>query len=54
MRDKSKAIPVDFFFFFLIYKDLVFQTETEILKQQKKKILLLEKQKKIWVGSKSG
>ena len=45
MRDKSYSCGV---FFLLIYKDLVFQTETEILKQQKKKKkkLLLEKQKK--------
>ena len=42
------------FFFLLIYKVLVFQTETEISKKQKKKKLVLEKQKKkSWVGGKS-
>ena len=44
MRDKSYSCV---FFFLLIYKDLVFQTETEISKQQKeKKKILLEKRKK--------
>ena len=41
------------FFFLLIYKVLAFQTETEISKKQKKKKLVLEKQKKSWVGGKS-
>ena len=41
MRDKSYSCGL---LFLLIYKELVFQTQTEISKQEKK--ILLEKQKK--------
>ena len=50
MRDKSYfKLRILWSFFLLIYKVLVFQTETEISKKQKKKKkkkLVLQKQKK--------
>ena len=44
MRDESYSCGGGFL---LIYKDLVFQAETEIVKKKERKKLRLEKQKKM-------